>query len=149
MPVRALLPNPPNADGDRLLTPGLFARVHLPIGGPHPALLISDRAIGIDQGQKYVLLVNDKNVVETVQVAAKDMHDGLREVKGLKPGQNIIVVGLQHVRPGAEVETKPTQMPLPIGATLPSISIAAQPKSPAAGAAPSTAAPAETASDKN
>lgn len=133
MRVRAKLPNPANAEGDRFLTPGLFARVRLPIGRPHPALLVADRAVGIDQGQKFVLVVNDQGTVEPpVHVKLGDLHDGLREVvAGLTPGQKVIVVGLQRVRPGTAVDPKPMKMPLPVGATMPTISVAAQPKTPA------------------
>jgi RND family efflux transporter MFP subunit len=47
--VRAEVPNQ-----DRFFSPGLFVRVRLPIGKPHPALLISEQALGTDQDQKFV-----------------------------------------------------------------------------------------------
>ena len=52
--VRGIFPNPQPKIGHRLLSPGMFARVRLPIGAPHPALLVRDRAIASDQGLKYV-----------------------------------------------------------------------------------------------
>src|SRR5262249_23729676 len=79
--VRALLPNP-----TRLLTPGLFVRVRVPVGQPAPGLLVTDRAIATDQDRKYVLVVNDKNVVEYRPVTLGPLHDGLRAVaQGLAP----------------------------------------------------------------
>jgi RND family efflux transporter MFP subunit len=54
--VRGVFPNPGEA-----LTPGLFARVRVPIGRAHRALLVSDRAIGTDQGQKVAYVVNHKD----------------------------------------------------------------------------------------
>lgn len=73
--VRAVLPN-----ADRLLTPGLFVRVRLPVAEPKPGLLVTDRAIGTDQDRKYVLVVNDKNVVEYREVKLGPMQNGLRAV---------------------------------------------------------------------
>jgi len=92
----------PNAD--RLLTPGLFVRVRLPVGQPAPGLLVSDRAIGTDQDRKYVLVVNDKNVVEYRQVKLGAIQGGLRAVaEGLSPSEWVIVNGIQRVRPGVTV----------------------------------------------
>ena len=61
--VRGVFPNPRPANGRRLLSPGMFVRVRLPLGKPHPALLVSDQALGTDQGQKYVLVVDSQNKV--------------------------------------------------------------------------------------
>ena len=47
--VRGVFPNPEPKGGHRLLSPGMFARIRLPIGVPHPALLVIDRAIASDQ----------------------------------------------------------------------------------------------------
>ena len=55
--VRGVFPNK-----DEALSPGFFARVRVPIG-PHRALLVSDRALDNDQGQKVLYVVNDKNEV--------------------------------------------------------------------------------------
>ena len=52
----------PNKDGR--LTPGQFARVRLPSKEKYPGLLVTDTAIGTDQGSKYLLIVNDENKVE-------------------------------------------------------------------------------------
>ena len=56
--VRGVFPN-----RDQVLLPGPFGRVRTPIGRPHKALLVSDRALDTDQGQKILYLVNDKNEV--------------------------------------------------------------------------------------
>jgi RND family efflux transporter MFP subunit len=97
--VRAVLPN-----ANRLLTPGLFVRVRMPVGESRPGLLVTDRAIGTDQDRKYVLVVNDKNVVEYRPVKLGGRQDDLRAVtEGLGPGDWVIVNGLQRVRPGVTV----------------------------------------------
>src|SRR3954447_3115119 len=46
--VRGVFPNPKPENGARVLSPGMFARVRMPIGRPHPSLLVIDRAIGSD-----------------------------------------------------------------------------------------------------
>ncbi|NLE36421.1 MAG: efflux RND transporter periplasmic adaptor subunit, partial [Pirellulaceae bacterium] len=48
----------------RILTPGMFVRVRLPIGPAHDALLVPEAAICADQGKKYVLVVGADNLVE-------------------------------------------------------------------------------------
>jgi RND family efflux transporter MFP subunit len=109
--VRAVLPNPVVVNDDRLFGPGLFVRIRLPLGEPHPALLVSERAVGTDQGQKFVYVVNDKNEVALQPVTLGQAHDGLRVVTdGLKGGEKIVVTGLQRVRPGAAVKPVPGEM---------------------------------------
>src|SRR5262249_12080148 len=60
--VRAIL-----ANSDHILLPGYFVRVRIP-SRPKPALLVSDAAIGSDQGGRYVLVVNKDSVVEQRKV---------------------------------------------------------------------------------
>jgi RND family efflux transporter MFP subunit len=105
--LRGVFPNK-----DEQLSPGYFARVRVPIGHPHPALLVSDRAFDTDQGQKIVYVVNEKNEVVSRPVRLGALQDGLREITdGLKPGERVIVNGLQQVRPGITVEPKLVEMP--------------------------------------
>jgi RND family efflux transporter MFP subunit len=100
----------PNKDG--VLTPGYFARVRVPVSPPHKALLVSERALDSDQGQKIVFVVNDKNEVVARPVRLGQMHGGLRAIEdGLKPDERVIVNGLQQVRAGATVQ--PKLMPMP------------------------------------
>jgi len=97
---------------DEALSPGYFARVRVPIGFPHQALLVSDRAIDSDQGQRVVYVVDKDNKVVSRPVRLGALHDGLRVIEdGLNPGERVIVTGLQQVRPGATVEPKLVDMP--------------------------------------
>src|SRR5204862_1749274 len=97
---------------DQALTPGYFARVRVPISPPHKALLVSERALDNDQGQKVLYVVNDDNQVVSRPVRLGQLHDGLRAIEdGLKPGERVIVKGLQLVRPGITVEPKLVGMP--------------------------------------
>src|SRR4051794_6468742 len=115
--ARGVFPNPKPENGVRLLTPGMFVRVRLPIGPPHPALLVIDRAIGSDQGIKYVYVVDEKNQVQSRRVTTGALQDdGLRVIaSGLKPDEWVVVGGLQQVRPHATVQTEKVEMPsLPV-----------------------------------
>jgi RND family efflux transporter MFP subunit len=97
--VRMLFPNQ-----DGALIPGLFARVRLPVSAPQNTLLVSERAIGTDQSQKFVLTVAKDNMVAYRTVKLGGNIDGKRVVReGLAPGETIIVNGLQRVRPGMTV----------------------------------------------
>jgi RND family efflux transporter MFP subunit len=105
--ARGVFPNT-----EQVLLPGLFARVRVPIGRPHKALLVSERALDTDQGQKILYVVNDKNEVVSRPVRLGALHDGRREIAdGLMPGEQVIVNGLQQVRPGMTVEPKVVEMP--------------------------------------
>ncbi|HZO23105.1 MAG TPA: efflux RND transporter periplasmic adaptor subunit, partial [Steroidobacteraceae bacterium] len=89
---------------DHQFTPGMFARVKLPGGPAHDALLINDSAVGTDQSAKYVLVVGKDNKVEYRPVKLGPIVDGLRVVReGLSPGDTIVVNGLQRVHPGTPV----------------------------------------------
>lgn len=99
--MRAVFKNADNA-----LAPGLFARVQLASGDGSEvkAALISDRAVGTDQNRKFVYVVNGDGKAEYRPVKLGPVIDGLRVVRdGLKPGEKIVVNGLQRVRPGAPV----------------------------------------------
>lgn len=100
----------PNADG--ALVPGYFAHVRVPVSAPHKAVLVSDRVLDTDQGQKILYIVGDDNKVVVRPVRVGALHDGLREiVDGLKPGERVIVNGLQQIRPGVMVEPTLIDMP--------------------------------------
>jgi len=95
---------------DHSLSPGFFARIRIPGSGKYPALLIPDRALGADQAQKFVYVINAEKKVEFRPVTVGPMIDGLRVVKtGLQPGESIIVEGLLRVRPGVVVDAKPPE----------------------------------------
>jgi membrane fusion protein, multidrug efflux system len=104
--VRAVFDNP-----DGHLMPGQFAKVRLGRASSEPALLINERAVGTDQSKRYVMVVGDDNKANYREVTLGEPFEGLRIVKaGLKPGERIVVNGLQRVRPGALVAPQPTQM---------------------------------------
>jgi RND family efflux transporter MFP subunit len=100
--LRGMFPNP-----KRILSPGMFVRIRVPIGDPHPSLLISEQALGSDQGQKFVYVVNKQNEVSYRRVEVGMLQDGLRVIqKGLAAGERVVVSGLQRIRPGIKIEPK-------------------------------------------
>ncbi len=97
--LRAIVPNK-----DRLMVPGLFARVRVPIGRQANAILVPEVALGADQLGRYVLVVNDQNVVERRGVKVGSAEGTMRVInEGLKGDERIIVNGLLRAIPGREV----------------------------------------------
>jgi multidrug efflux system membrane fusion protein len=91
-----------NTDG--ALMPGQFARLRMGNVKSAAALLVNERAVGTDQSKKFVMVIGADNKAEYREVTLGAAADGLRIVtSGLKPGERIVVNGLQRVRPGAVV----------------------------------------------
>jgi len=89
-----------NSD-DRLM-PGQFARIRLGQAKTTPALVVPEKAIGVDQDKKYVLVVDPASKASYREIKLGAAVDGGRIVtSGLNPGERIVVEGLQKVRPGA------------------------------------------------
>ena len=127
---RALLPN-----SDLSLLPGLFARLRLPGSGQYQAILVPDEAIGSDQSQKFVFLVDGESKAQYRTVKIGPLIDGLRVVReGVGPEDRVIVAGLQRVRPGLKVDAQQEAIPPP-------------PAAEARGAAPAPAPASEPAAD--
>ncbi len=119
-----------NKDG--ALLPGLFVRVRIPVGDETPQLMVVDRSIATDQRGDYVLVVNDKNVVEYRPVDLGLMTDGLRVIKsGIKEGDWIVTNGLQRARPGATVRPSQSTITAAVGPASSGKLIAAPEKSTA------------------
>lgn len=98
-----------NADG--VLVPGLYARVEVGGGMPHPAIMVDDAAIGTDQDKKFVMVVDKDNKAQYREVTLGSEHDGLRVITaGLGAGERIVVNGLQRARPGSAVTPNPVPM---------------------------------------
>lgn len=108
--VRGVFANPKPAQGPRELIPGLFARVRLPLGEPHQAVLVPERAIGRDQGSPFVYVVSGDNDVVYRKVKLGALHDGQRVIaEGLTSTERIVVNGVQRIRPGIKVDPQTTK----------------------------------------
>jgi RND family efflux transporter MFP subunit len=92
------------SNDDGRIVPGLFARIRIPLSEKHAALLVDERAIGTDQANKFVLRLTPTNTVAYQSVTLGPTIDGKRVIRtGLTPGEEIVVNGLQRVRPGMPV----------------------------------------------
>jgi RND family efflux transporter MFP subunit len=107
--ARGLIPNP-----DRVLLPGYFVRVRVPIEKEVAALLVPDTALGSDQSGRYVLIVNGENVVEQRKVTTGQLDHGLRVIEsGLKPEDRVVIAGLLRVIPGEKVDPQLQKIEMP------------------------------------
>lgn len=98
--VRGLVPN-----DKRVLLPGYFVRVRVPVDRQKDALLIPDTALGSDQGGRYVLVVNADDNVEQRKVQAGPLDNGLRVIEsGLTADDRVVIAGLLRVIPGQKVD---------------------------------------------
>ena len=95
----------------RTILPGMFVRIRAPIDKREAALLVTERALGADQSGRYVLVVNEENVVEYRPVEVGASIDRMRVIeKGLQPDDWVVVKGLLRARAGATVNPKRQEM---------------------------------------
>jgi multidrug efflux system membrane fusion protein len=105
--VRAVFPNP-----KELLSPGLFARIRIHGGSPHPALLIPGRAVVTDQDQNYVWVAKADGSVDYRKVRLGKLFGTFRTVEqGLGKNDAVVVDGIAKLRPGARVKPEPITVP--------------------------------------
>ena len=102
--------------------PGQFARVRVPIGTIKNALLVPDRALGIDQRGPYLLVVNQNDLVEQRPVQIGALIDGMRVIEqGVTGDDRVVVEGIQRaiagskVNPQEQVATPPAPEPVVTG----------------------------------
>lgn len=95
---------------DLALTSGLFVRVRIQVNKPYKALMVPERAIGVDQSVKYVYVVGSDHVAVRTTIEPGRQEGEMRIVLGgLKAGDRIITKGLQRVRPNQTVEPEEEQ----------------------------------------
>lgn len=91
--ARAVVRNP-----DRLLTPGLYAKVQLSVGEPVDVVVVPDRAILTDQDKQYVYVLSGAKTAEKRYVEMGRLLEGQRVITaGLGPDDKVIVSGLQQI----------------------------------------------------
>jgi RND family efflux transporter MFP subunit len=116
--VKATVKNPKTESGSRLITPGNFMRVRIPIGEPAPAMLVPESAILSDLGSKYLLAIGAENKAVrldatlgppsgSMRVIDSVQGEGDAQPRPLRPDEQIIISGLQRVHPGLTVDPKP------------------------------------------
>ena len=111
MELRGVFPNP---GPPYFILPGLFVRLRLPVAERENALLVTERALGLDQGGRYLLVVNAENKVEQRHVKIGALRDGMRVInEGLKPEDQVVVKGIQRAIPGSKVTPQQAQAEKP------------------------------------
>ncbi|MBC7980682.1 MAG: efflux RND transporter periplasmic adaptor subunit [Armatimonadetes bacterium] len=96
---------------NEFLTPGLFARVRVPIGEPAERLLVQDAALGFDQSKRFAWILKPDNSVERRFVETGALEEGLRVItEGIGKDDLIAISGIQLLRPGAPLQ--PTTVPM-------------------------------------
>ncbi|MEO0498824.1 MAG: efflux transporter periplasmic adaptor subunit, partial [Pseudomonadota bacterium] len=77
----------------------MFGRLQLLGSGEYDAVMIPDSAVQTDQSDKFVWVIDDKNVVHRQRITLGPIVDGLRVVRtGLTGNANVIINGTQFVR---------------------------------------------------
>lgn len=105
------------ANADLFLTPGLFGRIRLPMGGPKTGVLVPDEAVASDQTRRIVYQVAEDGTVTPKPVTLGQKIDGYRLVRsGLDGSETIAINGLVRIRPGVKVTPQATTLP-PVAAT--------------------------------
>ncbi len=90
-----------------ILTPGMFGKLRIAETPAFDSLLVPDAAVGTDQSDQFVYVVDDDGKVAMRIVETGSMALGLRIVRtGLNANDQVIVGGIQRVRPGVQVEAK-------------------------------------------
>ncbi|HOX02475.1 MAG TPA: efflux RND transporter periplasmic adaptor subunit [Candidatus Paceibacterota bacterium] len=93
---------------DKILFPGLFARVRIPFGQPQPMLVVPASAIGSDQEGDYVLVADAADTVQRRPVVKGPLtSNGCAIRSGLAAEDRVIVAGLMRARPGSKVAPAP------------------------------------------
>jgi RND family efflux transporter MFP subunit len=131
-----------NAQG--LFTPGLAVRLTMTTSAPYAAVMVPDRAVGTDQSKRFVYVVGPDGLPQFREVRLGMLDAGMRVLHGgVKPGEHVIVDGLQRVMPGMPVQPtvlKIDEQGMPMAPAAPS------PAAPAAAPAKAPDAPASAAS---
>ncbi len=99
---------------DYFFTPGMFARVRVPTGKEHDVLMVPEEAIVSDLTARFVWLLGRDNIVERRKVELGARQGALRVIReGLSAGDQVVIRGIQMLRPGSKVTPQEGPIPLP------------------------------------
>ncbi len=107
--ITSLFPNP-----ERVLRPGLFARVTAPVKELPEAIVVPQTAVVELQGNHLVSVVDTTGVVQTRPVLLGPVDGEMQVIlKGIAAGERVIVGGVEKVKPGMKVNAQPAPSPTP------------------------------------
>jgi RND family efflux transporter MFP subunit len=106
------------ANGEKLLRPGMFGRIKIDLGEQANSILVPERAVAELQGKNFVWVVdgNNKTSQRPVKVG-ESFADQVMVLEGLKPGETIIVEGVQKVREGEAIQPFVVAAPTKVAAS--------------------------------
>jgi RND family efflux transporter MFP subunit len=103
---------------DETLVPGRYGQVQLVIGERRNALLVDEKALGADQGARFLLVMGRDDTLEYRPVSVGSRVGPYRVIEqGLEPGERVVVTGLMRVRPGMPVAAREIAMAEAAGET--------------------------------
>jgi RND family efflux transporter MFP subunit len=121
------------ANEDYVFLPGMFVRVRVPVGTSPDALLVPDRALGIDQRGHYLLLVDASDEVAQRPVQIGALVGEMRVItEGLKAEDWVVVDGIQRAIPDSKVAPKKVTLTPPDAAPTDEPAAASAADTPAA-----------------
>ncbi|MGJ8657359.1 MAG: efflux RND transporter periplasmic adaptor subunit [Akkermansiaceae bacterium] len=111
--LRALVENK-----NKFLTPGLFARVQIPVGEKQQFILVKESALGFDQDKRFAWVLQPDNTLKKTYVEVGKQLTDLRVVKsGITTEDKIAVGRIQFIRP--QTPMSPIDVPMVEEKTLP------------------------------
>jgi membrane fusion protein (multidrug efflux system) len=97
------------ANAQQLLRPGMFARIKVDLGVRPDSILVPERAVAELQGKNFVWVVDaDNKTTQRPVKVGETIGENVLITDGLKPGERIVVEGVQKVREGAPVQLAQT-----------------------------------------
>ncbi|HHG8954307.1 TPA: efflux RND transporter periplasmic adaptor subunit [Citrobacter freundii] len=108
--LRAVFPNP---EGEIL--PGMYVTALLDEGSQQNVLMVPQQGITHnEQGKATALILDQENVVQLREInAVKAVGNQWLVTAGLRPGDRVIVSGLQRIRPGIKARVLPSKLNTP------------------------------------
>lgn len=115
-----------------LLSPGFFVRCRMPMGDPkrpEKRLCVPEESLGSDQGQRFVYVYKGDKKIEDRRVKIGPLLDGWRVIEeNIKDDEQVIVSGLQRVRPGDNAKITFKEEPKYASASSQSVAQSPSPK---------------------
>jgi membrane fusion protein (multidrug efflux system) len=93
------------ANAEKLLRPGMFGRIKIDLGVRPDSILVAERAVAELQGQTFVWVIDQENkATQRAVKVGETLAENVLIMDGLKPGERVVVEGVQKVREGMLVQ---------------------------------------------